>query len=256
MGMLRAVTAAFLATLAVGALSGPAGADGPPPDRPYRHTPYETKPVPGFFDFNWSGFYVGGHLGGGHINIESNETVNALDPLLLDTLTYGQDAASVVGGVQAGWQKQWEKFVAGVELTYTALSFDETTPSPLLLGVTRSADLHDLLTLTGRLGYADGRWLAYAKGGWASADIGITYRDALTGAVASSSGRESGWTAGLGIDYALSHHLFLGIEYNYLAFRADVAPLPIPDTGFRDAHVDIQTLVVRLNYRLGHWFGP
>lgn len=249
--MLRAVTIAFLATIGLGALAGPTGADGPPPDRPYRHTPYETKPVPGFFDFNWSGFYVGGHLGGGHINFESTETVNPLVPLLSETLTYGQDAASVVGGVQAGWQKQWEKLVAGIELTFTALQFDETALSPLLVGVTRSAELHDLFTLTGRLGYADGRWLAYAKGGWASAEIDVTYRDTITGDVASSSGRESGWTAGVGIDYALSHNLFLGIEYNYLHFRADVAALPIADTAFRDADVDIQTLVVRLNYRFG-----
>ena len=140
----------------------------------------------------------------------------------------------MVGGVQAGWQKQWEKFVAGVEVTYTALPFDETTVSPLLPGVvTRSAEVHDLFTLTGRLGYADGRWLAYAKGGWASAQVDITLRDTVSGAVASSGGRASGWTAGVGIDYALSHNLFLGIEYNYLYFRADVAPLPIPDTALQ-----------------------
>jgi opacity protein-like surface antigen len=248
MGMLRAVGFAFLATWGVAATAAPACADG----TPHRYPTYDA--TPGFYDFRWSGFFVGAHLGGAHIDFEAAETV--IDPVFgLLTQSYGQDAASVVGGVQAGWQKQWEKLVAGVELTYAALSLDNTTVSPLLTTgittVTRSAEMHDLLTLTGRLGYADGRWLAYAKGGWANAEVDVTLRDTGTGAVASSGGRESGWTAGVGIDYALSLNLFLGIEYNYVHIWADVPSLPLPDTKFSNADVDIQTLVVRLNYRLG-----
>jgi outer membrane immunogenic protein len=245
MGMLRAVTIAFLATWGFAATAAPAGADGPP----HRYPTYDA--TPGFYDFKWTGFFVGAHLGGAHTELEATETIfDAIFGPLIQT--YSQDGASVVGGVQAGWQKQWEKIVAGVEVTYSALPFDETTVSPLLPGVvTRTGEVHDLFTLTGRLGYADGRWLAYAKGGWASAQIDITLRDTVKGDVASAGERASGWTAGAGIEYALSLNLSLGIEYNYLYFRTDVAPLPIPDTAFSDAEIDIQTLVVRLNYRFG-----
>jgi len=252
MNVRRALTIASIGVLGLGAQSVPTRADGPPGHRPdpYVYTPYD--PGPGYFDFRWSGFYVGAHLGGGHTSFEATETlVLSATPPIFDTLTYGQDAASVVGGVQAGWQRQWEKFVAGIEATYTLLQFDETTQSPVLTGVTRSAEVHDLFTLTGRLGYADGRWLAYAKGGWASAEVDIAFRDGTGTLIASSGGRESGWTAGVGIDYALTQNLFLGVEYNYLHFRADVAPAPTADTRFGNADVDIQTLVVRLNYRLG-----
>lgn len=247
MGMLRAVTMAFLATWGAALAS----ADGPVPGRggPDRYARYEPAPAPGFFDFNWSGFYIGAHLGGAHLTFEANETVNPFDPIFFDSLTYAQDGLSVVGGVQAGWQKQWEKIVAGVELTYTLAQLDETTLSPVIDGLARTVELRDLITLTGRLGYADGRWLAYAKGGWASAEIDITYQHPVAG-VTSTGGRENGWTAGVGIDYALSYNLFLGIEYNYLHFNADVVPPAIPNTQFDDGEFDIQTVVVRLNYRL------
>ena len=242
MGMLRAVAVAFLSTLGLAAAAAPARADGP-----YRYPSYDA--TPGFYDFRWTGFFIGAHLGGAHTGVEATETsFNQPDPLIR---THAQDRASVVGGVQAGWQKQWEKFVVGVEVGYSALSFDSTATLPVLEGVTRSAEVRDLLTLTGRLGYADGRWLAYAKAGWASAQVDITLKDTVTSDVASAGERASGWTAGVGIDYALTHNLFLGVEYSYLYVRADVAPLPIAETHFSDAEVDIQTLVLRLNYRFG-----
>jgi opacity protein-like surface antigen len=244
MGMLRAASIAFLATWGLAAATAPAGADGP-----YRYPTYDA--TPGFYDFKWTGFYFGAHLGGAHTEVEATEsdfsTVDSLFRPLIET--YGQNAASVTGGVQAGWQKQWEKFVVGVEVTYTALPFDETTASPVLAGVFRTAEVRNLFTLAGRLGYADGRWLAYAKYGWAGAQIDVSLTDTLAGDAASASEWANGWTAGVGIDYALTHNLFLGVEYNYVYFRSDVAPLPIPETHFSDAEVHIQTLLVRLNYR-------
>ena len=64
--------------------------------------------------------------------------------------------------------------VAGAEVAFTSLRFDGSKLSPLFFflpkGVSRSVELRDIFTLTGRLGYADDRWLAYAKGGWANAE--------------------------------------------------------------------------------------
>jgi opacity protein-like surface antigen len=50
----------------------------------------------------------------------------------------------------------------------------------------------------------------------ASAQIDINYDDRLIGFSSSSSGREIGWAAGTGIDYALTPNLFLGLECSYL----------------------------------------
>jgi outer membrane immunogenic protein len=149
--------------------------------------------------------------------------------------------------------------VAGAEVAFTTLRFDGSSISPLsalsplvLAPYSRTVEVRDIFTLTGRLGYADDRMLAYIKGGWANADVSASYSQPGTGIVlSSSSGRENGWTAGVGADYALLPNLFVGIEYNYMNFRAGITPPNIPPAQFGDVTVDIQTVVLRLNYRYG-----
>jgi outer membrane immunogenic protein len=250
MGFRRGLALAGVVIGCLGAVTFPADARDPSPD--------DVSPYPptGFLVYDWSGAYVGANLGLAHTQAESTETIFPGDPELVTSLNYDQSETSVAGGVHAGWQKQWGKLVAGAEVGFTLLSFDTTKSSPLvaefgLPELTRSVEARDIFTLTGRLGYADERWLAYFKGGVANAEVDVAYHDEGTGASTSSSGREFGWTAGLGIEYALTHSLFLGIEYNFVHFRADVVPPEIPDVPLQtgDVDVDIQTLVVRLNYR-------
>jgi outer membrane immunogenic protein len=231
------------------ALGAPAGAHPPADD----YVPYRPS---GFFVYDWSGFYVGGSLGVAHTSSDSPVTLLEDPPFNIvslsnEVLNYEQSETSLTGGIHAGWQKQWGRLVAGVEVGFNALRFDSTTESPLIPLLRRTDELRDIFILTGRLGYAEGRWLAYAKGGLASAEISISYDDGLTGLSSSSSGRETGWTAGVGIEYALTQKLILGVEYNYLHFRADATAPDLPDVRVHiaDADVDVQNLVVRLNYR-------
>lgn len=261
MGALRTQAIAVVALLALAAQAGPASADGPigNPADPYRYTPYDPAP-PAFLVFNWSGFYIGANVGWGYTSAESAETIpDTTDPITPVSLNYDQTASSVTGGAQVGWQRQWGTWVFGIEGAYTALSFDTNALSPLIATVSavplsRSVEVSNIFTLTGRLGYAYEQWLAYAKGGWASADISASYD--FGGTVTSTSGRENGWTAGVGIDYAIHPNLFVGVEYNYLSFRSDIiAPaavaLAVPGAQTGDVSVDTQTLVLRLNYRFG-----
>jgi outer membrane immunogenic protein len=252
MGHWRAWTLAIATTLGMGLAAAPAVAHDPSPDD---YSPYAPS---GFFVFDWSGYYVGAHLGGATAEAQSTEVVFPNSPELFQATTFGNSENSVTGGVQAGWQRQFGKLVAGVEVGFNLLQFDNTDTSPLLLlvgepPVNRSVQVSDIFTLTGRVGYADGRWLAYAKGGLANGEVDVDYRQLSTGATSSSSGRDTGWTAGVGIDYALTPNLFLGVEYNFIHFRADIVPPPIafPPTRFDDLDVDIQNVVVRLNYRFG-----
>ena len=183
----------------------------------------------------------------------SDSVFDPFTPLNRESLNFGQAGSSVTGGVQGGWQRQWGHMVAGAEVAFTSLRFDGSKLSPLFADVSRSVELRDIFTLTGRLGYADDRWLAYAKGGWANAEVSASYSQAGTGIVtSSSSGRENGWTAGLGADYALLPNLFLGIEYNYMNVPTGIhAPSSIAGRQFGDVTVDVQTVVARLNYRFG-----
>ena len=266
MGALRTQAVAVVALLALAAQSDPASADGPVgrPDDPYRYTPYDPNP-PAFLVFNWSGFYVGANVGWGYTSAESTHEAVSLvtvDLGIVDSENWDQTASYVTGGVQAGWQRQWNTWVFGVEVGYTGVRFDNNNQLPPDVGGTtadlsRSVQLRDIFTLTGRVGYAYEQWLAYAKGGWANADISASYSQASTGTVlTSASGRQNGWTAGVGIDYAIHPNLFLGVEYNYLSIRADiVAPTVSGDTfAFQTGAVntDTQNIVLRLNYRFGH----
>jgi opacity protein-like surface antigen len=255
MGFRRALALVIVVTWGFGAQVVAARADGAavPADD------YSPYPPSGFFVFDWTGFYGGGQLGLAHAEADSTEALFPDNPEFFEAFTFEQSETSITGGIQAGYQRQWGRLVVGFEAGFSLIRFDDTSEaeqefgfvSDLVAGLTRSVEAGDIFTFTGRLGYADGRWLAYAKAGVASGQIDVTYRDAVTGASSSSDSRETGWTAGIGIDYALSHSLFLGVEYNYVHFRADITPPPIPETRFSDVDVDIQSVVVRLNYRFG-----
>ena len=247
MGYRRAVTVAIAATFGLGLQALPAGARDPSPDD---YSPYVPS---GFFVFDWTGYYVGGHLGFATTSAEASETIfpNSLE--FFDFATYGNSENSITGGVHAGWQRQIGKLVAGVEAGFTLLRFDNDKDSPLVPGLVRSAELSDIFTFTGRLGYADGRWLAYAKGGLAIAELDVHYHDTVSGASSSSSGAEVGWTAGIGIEYALTQQWVIGVEYNYLAFHTGLEPPTLPEIPIQTTGIDVDTqnVVVRLNYRFG-----
>jgi opacity protein-like surface antigen len=238
---------ALAAASGLGLQAQPAGARDPSADD---YSPYAPS---GFFVFDWTGYYVGGHLGFATVSAEAAETIfpNSLE--FFESATYGNSGNSVTGGVQAGWQRQMGKLVAGVEAGFTLLSFDNDKDSPLVPGLVRSAELSDIFTFTGRLGYADGRILAYAKGGLATAEVDVRYHDTISGASSSSSGVEAGWTAGAGIEYALTHQWVLGVEYNYLHFHTGIEPPTLPDIPVRTTGIDVDTqnVVLRLNYRFG-----
>jgi outer membrane immunogenic protein len=268
MGGWRTQAIAVIALLALAGQSGPAGADGPvgKPEDPYRYTPYDPAP-PAFLVFNWSGFYIGANVGWGYTSAEStfqaeNAVTAALD--IVDSQNYEQAASYLTGGVQAGWQRQWNTWVFGIEAGYTATRFDTSEFAPGLIpaasDLQRSVKVSDIFTLTGRIGYAYEQWLAYAKGGWATADVSATYTQLSTANVLSTvSDRQNGWTAGVGIDYAIHPNLFLGVEYNYLSIRTGLVPPTFTVGSGTSAlnvligatNTDTQNIVLRLNYRFG-----
>jgi len=160
MGALRTQAVAVIALLALAAQSGLASSDGPigKPEDPYRYTPYDPAP-PAFLVFNWSGFYIGGNVGWGYTNAESSfQAENALTEAfdIVSSQNYEQSASYLTGGVQAGWQRQWNTWVFGIEAGYTATRFDTSEFSPPLVtpasDLFRSIKLSDIFTLTGRVG--------------------------------------------------------------------------------------------------------
>jgi outer membrane immunogenic protein len=167
---------------------------------------------------------------------------------------FDQNLHGWFGGGQVGVQHQWGRIVVGVEAAYSALNLTDTAESKLLPGRFRKVDIDDLFTLTARLGYASAHWLAYAKGGYASANVDTLVYKSGGGTGSATSGRESGWTIGAGLDLLCAHGFVVGLEYDYVHLdigdRDGLLPDKKPFT-YSNFDDDIHTVVARLSYRFG-----
>ena len=235
-----------------------ARADGRPEGVPYAYKPPFCCEV-AYLGYDWSGFYVGGHAGVAFA--QSNWTIPGLGVAVIDvegdlidtgTILIEHTATGFAGGAHIGWQKQWGNTVAGLEVSYTALNGDVTSHvNALGVPVALSTEVSNLVLVTGRLGYAQDNMLAYLKAGYASADVDFAFRFAAPATGGSSSEREHGWTAGVGLEYAIRDNIILGLEYNYVRLNADervLAPSPVASIA---ADIDIQTILARLSFRFG-----
>src|SRR5512145_54103 len=97
MKLRRALTVAGMSLWGLWGLGAPPAAAHSPADD---YVPYQPS---GFFVLNWSGFYVGGHLGLAHTLAESTLVLFPNNPQLFQGFTFGESETSVTGGVQAGW---------------------------------------------------------------------------------------------------------------------------------------------------------
>lgn len=210
--------------------AAPGAASGPPP-----------API-------WSGVYAGVHGGYGWANASYT----------FDTFfgpeNFSHSAHDWFGGGHIGAQKQFGRTVVGLEASYSGLHLTDTAESTLLPGRFRQIDIDSLMLITARIGYASDRWMAYVKGGYAMADVDTrVYKDG-GGPGSVTSGRESGWTIGAGLDLICARGFLLGLEYNYVHLNTGDRSGLLPDlkpftyTGFDD---DIHTVTVRLSYLFG-----
>jgi outer membrane immunogenic protein len=229
------------ALCASGSLIAQAGGS---PDVAYTYGPLGCGPCGSvYLGYDWSGFYAGAHAGMAF----SRSEWSILGPGSLQHTSSG-----VAGGAHLGWQKQWGNTVAGVEISYTALDADITSHTTFLgSAVARSSEVNDLLLVAGRLGYAQDNMLAYVKAGYASADVDFGVRIGGTAAVGSSSERDQGWTAGVGLEYAIRDNIILGVEYNYVRLSADDRVLAPTDLVARDGAIDLQSVLARVSFKFG-----
>ncbi|MGA2495463.1 MAG: outer membrane protein [Roseiarcus sp.] len=210
---------------------------GPPP---------APVPAPAF---NWTGFYIGGNVGG----LWSNDGVADAGAMLLipgggNTLT----PTGIVGGVQAGYNYQISSFVLGVEgdldvsSTKGNFSYQDYTGAPYSV---HSTSLPFFGDVRARAGVAFDRFLPYVTGGVVFADVKNSLVDPVYGFSLSRGGSATGWTIGGGAEYAIDNHWSVKAEYLFMQFP-DVSATT--STGmaysfkFKD---DAQLARVGLNYR-------
>jgi len=186
--------------------------------RPYTKAPaYVPAPI-----YNWTGFYIGGHVGGAFRGNDNN-------------FVGGSNDGTFMGGVQVGYDTQFApNWVAGLEANY---SFLDTNSSIANRG---------LGSVTGRLGYTWGPAMLYAKGGYAWADT------RFTNGFGGDGGRD-GYTVGGGLEYLFTQNWSGKIEYQYYDFGNHNVFLN--NTFLGRVHNDEHTIKAGLNYRFG-WGGP
>jgi opacity protein-like surface antigen len=172
--------------------TGPGGPGTPPPPYPY---------------FNWTGFYVGGNLGG---VFESN---NITDQFLFES--FSSNRSGFIGGGQIGYNWQFAPWgVVGVEWMFDGTSLSSTNTD--LVNMVQANERVDwITTVAGRLGYAANNWLFYAKGGGGWVHDRLSVNDLASGNFTASQ-TSGGWLAGAGIEYGITRNWTVRVDYSHI----------------------------------------
>ena len=170
---------------------------------------------------DWSGFYVGGKLGGAFSNITWTQDLNAFTALsgVPPNTPVQFSPSGVAGGFLGGANLQLGQWIFGGEVSFSGTDLSQKTTSPFFPATdTFSTSLDWLLTVEGRLGYSWDRVMVFGKGGLAATDatLKVTSSNPNHGGTASVTEFAKGWTVGGGIEYAAWNSVILGIEYDYV----------------------------------------
>jgi outer membrane immunogenic protein len=245
--------------------------------RPHTKAPAEAAEV-----FNWTGFYVGGNVGGAWENetgtsnfVSSNTPAAQTNTPQSNSL---QDRA-VIGGVHAGYNWQMARWVFGVEAdwdwTHTKNGFCRQTDN---LSAACSDNGRGFLTLNGktawlgsargRLGYVWDRFMIYGTGGaaWGKFDASINASCLAGGCGLSLFNRDTtasfaetkmGWVAGGGIEAMLDADWIVRAEYlhydlgNITNTLTLVTPTAFQQSATWSRDFRYETVRVGLSYKFG-----
>jgi outer membrane immunogenic protein len=187
-------------------------------DLPHRtHMPMAPMMAP---IYNWTGFYLGGNLGGGFGNVRTKHYFPRF------VTKYNSPATGFLGGLQAGYNYQWtDWFVIGAEADITWANVTSSRGYNII-GAGHHFKLNYMGTVRARAGYAADRALMYITGGYAYGGMKNNYLfftgffpGNVTVAAASKTKTQNGWTLGGGMEYALTQNLLVRTEYLYMGFQ-------------------------------------
>ena len=210
-------------------------------DLPARRAMPVKAPEPVSYGYNWSGFYIGAHGGGGWS--DKCFTFNGLDDGC-------HDGNGFVAGGQVGFNYQTGQFVFGVEFSGSWADITGDHSSLLTPADRYRSEINTILLLTGRVGLTFDRMLLYVTGGGAWANEKLDF--VAPGGTASSDKSRTGWTVGAGIEYGIAPNWSIAAQYNFIDFGDKNVTFTGGGFNFTDS-VDQQVhlATVRLNYRFG-----
>ena len=209
--------------------------------RPAPPMPTKAPPIayaPKLFD--WTGIYVGGHVGGGFSESSWSDPITGIGNGTFNNFGF-------LGGAQVGANVQFNRLVLGLEGDFSWTSLKASSRDSI--GETIKTNVPWTSTITGRVGAAFDRLLVYGKGGLALAQDQSSLTD-LGGHTATDSLVRKGWTVGAGLEYALDDHWSAKIEYDYLGFGSQTLSFttPLEKVG-SNASLNVQEVKAGVNFR-------
>jgi outer membrane immunogenic protein len=197
-------------------------------------SPPPLAPAP----YSWTGIYIG--LNAGYADTKLTETVSGGG---------GSGTASIpggIGGFQMGYNYQTGAAVLGFEADFDGTMETKSITAGIASG---TAQIPWIGSLRGRIGIAFDRFLLYATAGGAATQLVSTVN---VGAIGSSSTKftHGAWTAGAGLEAAITDNLSARVEYLYIdTGNFDIAQVGPP---FASVTGRLQDNLVRagVNYRL------
>jgi outer membrane immunogenic protein len=164
-----------------------------------------NAPAPTPAAYNWNGLYLGLNAGGAfgsEANTASGGGVSA---------TASQNLPGFIGGAQIGVNYQIGVVVWGGEADFDASTQNGSLASGVLSG---TSQMPWFATLRGRLGVAFDRVLVYGTAGGAAGELRSNF--SIPTGPTSTTVTYGTWTAGAGLEYAISDNLSVRVEYLYL----------------------------------------
>lgn len=200
----------------------------------------------------WTGFYVGGSIGGTFLGDESDTILfdtnldgtfgdiiggagsNAFAPGFCDGIARGNEPqdgcdddhdSSVTGSLRAGYDVQFGGLIVGVVGEVSALNLEDVTTAfsttPAFYSIVRELDF--MAAARARVGFGTDRFMGYVTGGAAFADIDYSFRTSNNpNTFTIDEDVDSvGYQVGGGVETLLSERLSLGVEYLFTSFGDD-----------------------------------
>jgi high affinity Mn2+ porin len=227
-----------------------------------------VKAPPISTEYDWTGFYLGGHLGyaGGSSSWTANSITAAVPSIsgsfsLLQRFDPFNEAGSFFGGLQVGYNYMFpNRFVIGAEVDTSAPAWPNlagisiggtsTFSAPLIAAESYSETILYFGSLRGRVGYAPGNWLFYATGGFAWTYDQLTLTQLASGITDSPFLWRLGWAAGAGVEFPVAPNWTARFEYLFSDYGSSSVTFPQAAQRF-DSNFSLQEFRAGLNYQFG-----